>query len=60
MYDDLEAEFFSKNTLLIYVNSLQNSGSETLQKTFYSENSAMTQFRMIREPYLAQAISLKV
>jgi hypothetical protein len=41
------------------VNILQISGSETLQKTFYSENSAMTQFRMIPEPYLAQDVSRK-
>jgi hypothetical protein len=50
MYDDPEAEIFTTDTLLISVNILQISGSETLQKKFYSENSAMTQFRMIPEP----------
>jgi hypothetical protein len=38
----------------------RGSGSETLQKIFYSENSAKTHFRMIPEPYLVQAISPKV
>jgi hypothetical protein len=60
IYDDPEAEIFTEDTLLISVNSLQSSGSEMLQKCFYSENSAMTQFRMIPEPYLVQAISSKV
>jgi hypothetical protein len=31
-----------------------------LQKKIYSENSAMTQFRMIPEPYLTKDLSLKV
>jgi hypothetical protein len=42
------------------MNSLWSSGYETLQKKFYSKNSAMTQFRMIPEPYLAQVVSPKV
>ena len=42
------------------MNILQISESETLQKHFYSENSAMTQFGMILEPYLTQAVSPKV
>jgi hypothetical protein len=29
-------------------------------KKNYSENSAMTQFRMIPEPYLVQDVSLKL
>jgi hypothetical protein len=37
---------------LISVNGPQISGSETLQKFFYSENVAKTHFRMIPEPYL--------
>jgi hypothetical protein len=60
MKDDPEAEIFTTDTLLISLNILQSSGSETLHKRFYSENSAMTQFRMIPEPYLAQAVSPKV
>jgi hypothetical protein len=31
-------------------------GSEMLQKTFYRENSEMTKFKMILEPYLTHAI----
>jgi hypothetical protein len=31
-----------------------------LWKTIYSENSAMTHFRMIPEPYLVQDLSLKL
>jgi hypothetical protein len=58
--DDPEAEIFTKDTLLIFMNILWISGSETLQKRFYSENSAMTQFKMIPEPYLAQDVSPKV
>jgi hypothetical protein len=46
--------------LLISVNGLHSLGSETLQKIFYSENSAMTHFRMIPKPYLVQAVSPKV
>jgi hypothetical protein len=42
------------------VNILQISGPETLQKMFYSENSAMTQFMMIPKPYLAQVVSPKL
>jgi hypothetical protein len=42
------------------MNSLQNLGSETLQKMFYSENSTMTHFRMIQEPYLEQDVSMKL
>jgi hypothetical protein len=42
------------------MNILWSLGSETLQKSFYRENSAMTQFRMILEPYLAQVVSLNV
>jgi hypothetical protein len=60
MYDELEAEPFTTNTLLIYVNILWILGSETLQKEFFSENSEMTHFRMIPEPYLAQDVSTKV
>ena len=41
------------------MNSLWSSGSATLHKFFYRKNSAMTQFRMIPEPYLAQVVSLK-
>jgi hypothetical protein len=36
------------------------SGSEMLHKIFYRENSAMTHFRMIPEPYLLQDLSPKV
>ena len=60
IYDDPEAEHFTTDTLLIDVNGLHSSMSETLQKLFYSENSTMTHFRMIPEPYLVQAISLKL
>jgi dynactin complex subunit len=60
IYDDPEAELFTIDTLLIFVNILQISVSEALQKSFYRENSAMTQFRMIPEPYLVQDISPKV
>ena len=60
MYDDPEDEIFTTYTLLISVNILKISGSETLQKMYYSENSAMTHFMMIPEPYLSQAISLKL
>jgi hypothetical protein len=58
--DDPEAAISTIDTLLIYENILQISGSETLQKIFYSENSTMTQFRMIPEPYLAKVVSPKV
>jgi hypothetical protein len=60
MYDDLEAEIFTTDKKIISLNGPQSSGSETLQKCFYSENYAKTHFRMIPEPYLVQAISLKV
>jgi hypothetical protein len=60
IYDDPEAEISIKDTLLISENILQSSGSEKLQKIFYSENSAMTQFRMIPEPYLTKGVSPKV
>jgi hypothetical protein len=60
IYDDPEAEISITNTLLISENILQISGSETLQKKNYSENSAMTQFRMIPEPYLTKGVSPKV
>jgi hypothetical protein len=60
IYDDPEAESFTTDKKLISVNGPQSSGSETLQKIFYSENVAKTHFRMIPEPYLAQAISPKV
>ena len=36
------------------MNILHILGYEMLQKKNYSTNSAMTQFRMIPEPYLAQ------
>jgi hypothetical protein len=42
------------------MNILHISGFETLQKSFYNENSAMTQFKMIPEPYLTQDVSPKV
>jgi hypothetical protein len=58
--DDPEAKIFTTDTLLISVNILWSSGSETLQKKIYRENSPMTQFRMIPEPYLVQVVSLKV
>jgi hypothetical protein len=35
---------------------LWSSGSEMLQKIFYSENYAMNQFRMILEPYLRKIV----
>ena len=60
IYDDPEAEIFTIDTILIFVNGLQRAGSETLQKFFYSENSAMTHLRMIPEPYLVEAVSPKV
>jgi hypothetical protein len=59
IYDDPEASIAITNTLLIYENILWSSGSEMLQKHFYSENSAMTQFRMITEPYLTKGVSPK-
>jgi hypothetical protein len=40
--DDPEAEIFTTDTLLMFVNSLQILGSETLHKILYSENSTMT------------------
>jgi hypothetical protein len=52
IYDDPEAEIFTTDKKLIYVNVPQSSGSETLQKFFYSENVTKTHFRMIPEPYL--------
>jgi hypothetical protein len=60
IYDDPEAEIFTKDTLLISINSLWSSGSEKLQKKNYSENSTMNQFRMIPERYLVQDVSPKV
>jgi hypothetical protein len=60
IYDDPESEIFTTAVILISVNGLRSAGSETLQKKFYSENSAMTHFRMIPEPYLVQAVSPKV
>jgi hypothetical protein len=60
IYDDPEYEIFTKDALLIYVNSLQSLGYEMLQKKNYSENSAMNQFRIIPEPYLVQVVSPKV
>ena len=60
IWDDLEAKRFTKYTLIIFVNSLWRSGSETLQKKNYRQNSAMTQFRMIPEPYLAHSVYPKV
>jgi hypothetical protein len=59
-YNDPESEICTKDTLLISINSLQSSGSEMLQKKIYSDNSAMTHFRMIPKPYLVQAVSPKV
>ena len=60
IYDDPKDEHFTIDTLLISVNLLWRSGSEMLQKLFYSKNSIMTHFRMIPEPYLVQAISTKL
>jgi hypothetical protein len=37
MYDDPEDEIFTIDTLLISVNILQISGSETLQKNFIAK-----------------------
>jgi hypothetical protein len=59
IYDDPEAEIFTTDALLISVNFLQSSGSATLHKKIYSENSTMTHFRMIPEPYLVQVVSPK-
>jgi hypothetical protein len=60
IYDDPEAESFTTDKKLISVNDPWSSGSETLQKFFYSENVAKTHFRMIPEPYLVPAVSPKV
>jgi hypothetical protein len=60
IYDEPEDESFTTDTLLISVNILWISGSETLQKNFYSKNSAMPQFRMIPEPYLSQDVYPKL
>ena len=60
IYDEPEAEIFTTGTLLISVNILRILGFEMLQKSFYSENSAMTHVRMIPEPYLLQAVFAKV
>ena len=60
IYDDPEAEIFTTDKKLISVNGPQISGSETLHKKIYSENSTMTHFRMIPEPYIVQDISLKL
>ena len=60
IYDDPEAESFTKDTILIFVNSLHILGFETLQNKFYRENPAMTQFRMIPESYLTKDLSLKL
>jgi hypothetical protein len=60
IYDAPEAAIFTTDALLISVNFLWILGSETLQKMFYSENSTMTHFRMIPEPYLVQDVSPKV
>jgi hypothetical protein len=57
---DREAKISNTDTLLIYDNNLWISMSETLQKKIYSENSSMTQFRMIPEPYLTKVVSPKV
>jgi hypothetical protein len=58
--DDPEDEIATKDTLLIFENILWSSTSEILQKIFYSENFAMTQFRMIPEPYFTKVVSPKV
>jgi hypothetical protein len=60
IYDDPKAEIFTTDKKLISVNGPWSSGSEMLQKFFYSENFAKTHFRMIPELYLVQAISQKV
>jgi hypothetical protein len=60
MYDEPKAEMFTKIILRISMNIPQISRSDMLQKKNYSENSEMTQFRMIQEPYLTQVVSPKV
>jgi hypothetical protein len=60
IYDDPEAEIFTTDKKLIFVNGPQILGSEMLQKSFYRQNVAKSHFRMIPEPYLVQAISPKV
>jgi hypothetical protein len=60
MYNDPEAETFTKDSLLTSVNIIRSSGSETLQKNVYRENFAMPQFRTILEPYIMQALSAKL
>jgi hypothetical protein len=52
IYDDPEAELFTTDKKLFFVNVPWSSGSETLYKMFYSENAAKTHFRMIPESYL--------
>jgi hypothetical protein len=60
IYDDPESENITTDVILISVNGLRSAVSETLQKKFYNENSAMTHFRMIPEPYIVPAVSPKV
>ena len=60
IYDDPESEIFTTYTILFFVNGIHIVGFEMLQKIFYRETSSMTQFKMIPEPYLVQAVSLKV
>jgi hypothetical protein len=60
IYDDPDAELFYTDKILIYVNFLRSSGSETLQKFFYRKNSTMTHFRMIPEPYIVPDVSKKL
>ena len=60
IYDDPESKSFTTYVVLISVNVLRSAGSETLQKIVYSENAAMTHFRMIPEPYIVPAVSPKL
>ncbi len=58
--DDPESEIFTTYTSLISVNGLRILGYETLHKKIYMENFAMTQFRMIPEPYRVHVVYSKV
>jgi hypothetical protein len=46
--------------LIIYLNILHILGSKMLQYKCYKKKSTMTKLRMIPEPYIMQAISLKL
>ena len=58
--DDPKVEIFITDTLIISLNILCVLWFETSQKTFYSENYAITKFKMILELSLTQAISMKL